>query len=131
MPEAAAVLRPPLKTLSRTRASRAPKAQTAYRPIGLQTWMCTNPTHKPRLCPTGQMPACPPRRPRSIGSQLDVEERPGARGSQAPPASLIAYWLGVVGTVGSGIWVSWLISWVHSLGPRRFASWCESLLLLP
>ena len=43
------------------------------------------------------------------------------------PGVLIAYWLGEIGTIGSWIWLMWLISFVHWPGWRMLPAAAASL----
>ncbi len=47
------------------------------------------------------------------------------------PGVLIAYLLGAIGTIGSLIWLRWLISCVHWLGCSTLPISAESCLLMP
>ncbi len=49
----------------------------------------------------------------------------------AQPRVLIAYLLGLIGTVGSGIWPSRWISWIHCCGLRICETWVDSALFEP
>lgn len=49
-------------------------------------------------------------------------DRRGASRAGYCPAVLIAYLLGAIGTIGSVIWLMWLISWVHCCGWRMLAT---------
>ena len=45
------------------------------------------------------------------------------------PLGLIAYLLGAIGMIGSGIWLMWLISLIHWPGLRMLLTSAESLLV--
>src|SRR5690242_11156699 len=62
---------------------------------------------------------------------LAEAEQPGPGGYWPLPLALIAYLLGAIGMIGSGIWLMWLISLIHWPGLRMLLTSAESFLLPP
>src|SRR5262249_12539716 len=85
---------------------------------------------RPR-CPQQVAPVGRAERPRQLDLHESEQRLDGAQLRAFVYPVLIAYLLGVVGMVGSGIWLMWLISLIHCPGLRIWVIWCASFLLAP